>query len=75
MKKIIKISLLLIVLCLNVSVYADGDMETGNKTCTSNCLIVGQSDIPSDKSDKIENNSFLSEIYSWVNKNMFEIFD
>lgn len=76
MKKIINISLLLVVLCLNVSVYADGgDMETGNKTCTSNCLIVGQTENPSDKTGKINDGSILSDIYSWVNKNMFEIFD
>jgi hypothetical protein len=75
MKKIINISLLLMVLCLNVSVFADGEMETGNRTCTSNCLIVGQTETPSDKTDEIKSESFILGVYTWLNKTMFEIFD
>ncbi len=75
MKKLLKISFLLAVLCFAVPVYADGDMPTGSKTCTQNCggLYDGTTLNPT-VSDKVNpNDSTIVEIYSWIYQQISEI--
>ena len=67
MKKLLKISFLLAVLCFAVPVYADGDMPTGSKTCTHNCgLYDGTTTNPKESDDEKKNDSTIEEIYSWI---------
>ena len=39
MKKFISVNILLAVLFIAIPAFADGDMSTGNKNCTSNCSL------------------------------------
>lgn len=77
MKKLFRISFLLTVLCFAVPVFADGDMTTGNKTCTQNCGgLIGEPNptvITSD--DKKQDNSYVLIIYTWVGEQISELFD
>lgn len=79
MKKLLKISLLLAVLCFTVPVYADGDMPVGSKPCTQNCgLYDGTTTIPNDsdeqKSDENkQDDSTINEIYSWIYEQISEL--
>ena len=80
MKKVFRISFLLIVLCFAVPVYADGDIPTGNKTCTQNCggggLYDGSTIDPTDadQTDKIDQDeSTIEGIYSWIYEQISEI--
>ncbi len=75
MKKLFRISFLLAVFCLTVPVYADGDMSTGNKTCTQNCggLMGGANPNPSTLDKKIQVDLTIEIIYAWFNKQIFDI--
>ena len=81
MKKLVKISFLLAVLCFAAPVYADGDMSTGTKTCTQNCgggLYDGTTTNPTDADDEMQSESTIGEstieeIYSWIYKQISEI--
>jgi len=73
MKKLFKISFLLAVLCFAVPVYADGDIPTGNKTCTQNCggLYDGTTTNPTAPDDENQNEptndeTTIEEIYTWI---------
>jgi hypothetical protein len=68
MKKLFRISFLIAVLCFVVPVYADGDMTTGNKTCTENCssLIEGTNPTPTTPDDKKQDDSPIGNIYTWI---------
>jgi len=75
MKKLLKISFLLSVLCFAVPVYADGDMPIGSKTCTQNCgggLYDGTTN-PTVSDDKNLDDSSLEEIYSWISKQISDL--
>ena len=64
MKKLLKISFLLAVLCFAVPVYADGDMPTGSKTCMQNCGgLYDETNVNPTVSD---DDSGIGEIYSWI---------
>ena len=68
MKKLLKISFLLAVLCFAVPVYADdGDMPTGSKTCTQNCGGLTVETTPDE--------STFVEIYSWIYEQISELTD
>jgi len=74
MKKLLKISFLLAVLCFTVPVYADGDIPIGSKTCTQNCgLYDGTTTSPTVSSDQEQDESTIIEIYSWIYKQISEI--
>ncbi len=77
MKNLLKVSFLLIVLCFAVPVYADGDMTTGNKTCTQNCggLVGGINQTTDPKEDKKQNESTLETVYSWINQQISKFID
>jgi hypothetical protein len=68
MKKLINISFLLAILCFAAPVWADGDMQTGNKNCTQNCggLYDGSTVNPSVSDDAKQEESTAGEIYSWI---------
>lgn len=67
MKKLLKISFLLAVLCFAVPVYADGDLPIGTKTCTQNCALYGGTTTnPTASDDKNSEDSSTEEIYSWI---------
>ena len=69
MKKLLKISFLLAVLCFAVPVYADGDLPTGTKTCTQNCgLYDGTTTNPTVPDEREQGESTIIEIYSWICK-------
>jgi hypothetical protein len=75
MKKLFKISFLLAVLCFAVPVYADGDMPTGNKTCTQNCggLYDGTTPTnPNNTDEQKPDESTIGEIYSWIYEQISE---
>ncbi|HVE56834.1 MAG TPA: hypothetical protein VNB22_08395 [Pyrinomonadaceae bacterium] len=76
MKKLLKISFLMAILCFAVPVYADGDMPTGTKTCTQNCggLYNGTTS-PTVSDDKNLDDSSIGEIYSWIYKQISELVD
>jgi hypothetical protein len=73
MKKLLKISFLLAVLCFAVPVYADGDIPTGNKTCTQNCGLhdgtTNDPTVPGDEQDE----TTVNEIYSWIYEQISDI--
>ena len=74
MKKLLKISFLLAVLCFTVPVYADGDIPIGSKTCTQNCgLYDGTTTNPTVPNDQEQDESTIIEIYSWIYKQISEI--
>ena len=75
MKKLFRISFLLAVFCLTVPVYADGDMSTGNKTCTQNCagLMGGGNPNPSTLDDKTQDDLTFEAVYTWINKQISDI--
>ena len=83
MKKLLRISFLLVVLCLAVPVYADGDMPTGTRTCTQNCgtgggLYDGSTIDPLESGDdqtveSDQNDSTIEDIYSWIYEQISEI--
>ena len=78
MKKLLKISFLLLVLCFAVPVHAeDGDIPTGTKTCTQNCggLYDGTTITPGDqKTDETgQDDSTIGEIYSWIHEQISEL--
>jgi hypothetical protein len=77
MKKLIKISFLLAVLCFAAPVYADeGDMSTGGKTCTQNCgggLYDDTTPAPAPSGNVKQDESTISEIYSWIYEQISEI--
>ena len=77
MKKLLKISFLLAVLCFAVPVYADdGDIPTGNKTCTQNCgggLYDGTDENPTVSDDKNLDDSSIEEIYLWFHKQISDL--
>jgi hypothetical protein len=76
MKKLLKISFLLAVLCFAVPVYADGDIPTGNKTCTQNCgLYDGTTTSPTTSDEENLDDSSIEEIYSWIYKQISEFVD
>ena len=81
MKKLLKISLLLAVLCFAVPAFAEeGDLPTGTKGCTQNCggLYDGTTINPKD-SDETKSNetnlddSKIDEIYSWIYEQISEL--
>lgn len=81
MKKLLKISLLLAVLCFAAPAFAnEGDLPTGTKSCTQNCggLYQGTTVIPTDsdepKTDDIkQDDSTIGEIYFWVYEQISEL--
>ena len=83
MKKLLKISFLLAVLCFAAPVFADeGDLPTGNKGCTQNCGTTGglyePTTIPTDSdeqksSETTPGDSTIDEIYSWIYEQISEI--
>ncbi len=75
MKKLLKISFLLAILCFTVPVYADGDMPTGSKTCTQNCggLYDGTNGSQTVSDDKNLDDSGIGEIYSWISKQISDL--
>ena len=86
MKKLLRISFLLAVLCLALPVYAEeGDMPTGTKSCTQNCgnnggggLYDGSNNNPTDsdetQSDGVnQDESTINEFYSWIYEQISEI--
>lgn len=76
MKKIIKVSVLLTVLFIAIPAYADGDMTTGNKTCTSNCSgLYGGTATQTVTIDKKQGESVISEICLWIYKQISQIAD
>jgi hypothetical protein len=78
MKKLIKISFLLAVLCFAAPAFADdGDMSTGNKTCTQNCggLFDGTNAEPNVSVEVKQDESPILEIYSWIYKQISEFVD
>ena len=78
MKKLLKISFLLALLCFAVPVYADGDLPIGNKNCTQNCsggLYDDTTTNPIITDDKKQNESTIDEIYSWIYKQISELVD
>jgi hypothetical protein len=68
MKKLINISFLVAILCFAAPVWADGDMQTGNKNCTQNCggLYDGTTVYPTVSDEKRQEESTVEEIYSWI---------
>ncbi|MEP6904031.1 MAG: hypothetical protein ABJA66_20080 [Actinomycetota bacterium] len=68
MKKLFRISFLIAVLCFVAPVYADGDMTTGDKTCTQNCsgLIGGTNPITTTPDANNQDDSAIGNIYTWV---------
>ncbi|MBS1797968.1 MAG: hypothetical protein JSS81_29380 [Acidobacteria bacterium] len=76
MKKIISVSLLLTMLCFAIPAYADGDMTTGNKTCTQNCGFAG---LPTEDSSTLDINQtdeiVAGNIYVWITKHISVIFE
>ncbi len=68
MKNLLKISLFLAVLCFAIPVYADGDMTTGNKTCTQNCggLRAENNPTPTTLSDQKQDESTIGNVYNWL---------
>lgn len=76
MKKLLKISFLLAVLCLAVPVYAEGDLPAGNKTCTKNCgFYEGTIPEPTLSSETKHDKSTITEIYSWILEQMSVLVD
>lgn len=78
MKKLIKISFLLAVLCFAEPAFADdGDMSTGNKTCTQNCGgLYDRSNPNSPETGEVNQvDSTVGEIYSWIYKQISELVD
>jgi len=74
MKKLLKISFLMAILCFTVPVYADGDIPTGNKTCTQNCgLYDGTTISPTVSDDNHLDESSIGEIYSWIHKQISDL--
>jgi len=75
MKKLINISLMLTVLFFAVTVYADGDMSTGTKSCTQNCggLAAGTNDNPTVSGKDDSDDSTIIEIYSWIHKQISDL--
>ena len=76
MKKLFKIGFLLAVLCFAVPVYADGDLGTGNKTCTQNCrngLTAGTTTIPMISDERNQDETTIKEIYSWIYKQISDL--
>jgi len=70
MKNLFRISLLLTILCFAAPVFADGDMTTGNKTCTSNCsgLFNGTNQTPITPGDVSQDGTLIESFYNWLNK-------
>lgn len=76
MKKLLKISFLLAVLCLAVPVYADGDLPAGNKTCTQNCgFYDGTNPDQTVSSETKQNDLTVDEIYSWILEQISDLVD
>jgi hypothetical protein len=77
MKKLLKVSFLLIVLCFAVPVYADGDMTTGNKNCTQNCggLFGGINQPATTTNDKKQNESTIENVYLWIYQQISKFID
>jgi len=78
MKKLLKISFLLGVLCFAAPVYADdGDMPTGSKTCTQNCGGLSDETTPNPTvlGDPKQDESTFGEIYSWIYEQISELVD
>ncbi len=76
MKKLFRISFLLTVLCLAAPAYAEGDIPTGNKTCTQNCGLFGGIDqSPTISDDKTQDNLTSGNLYSWIYQQISEILD
>lgn len=77
MKKLFRISLLMAVVCLAVPVYADGDLSTGNKTCTQNCpgLYDGTSANQTVTVEEKQDESKIVEIYSTIFQRISDLFD
>jgi hypothetical protein len=82
MKKLLKISFLLAVLCLAIPAYAeDGDIPTGNKPCTQNCTggFYNGTTVKTTGSDETKTNgacqddSKIDEIYSWIYEQISEL--
>jgi len=76
MKKLLKISFLLAVLCFAIPAYADdGDIPTGNKNCTQNCgggLYDGTTN-PTVSDVKNIDDSSIGEIYFWFSKQISDL--
>lgn len=66
MKKLFGISFLLVVLCVAVPVYAEGDLPAGNKTCTQNCGGIYDGTTPTVSGKQIQDDSIIIEIYSRI---------
>lgn len=77
MKKLLKISFLLAVLCFVTPVFADdGDIPTGNKNCTQNCgLYDGTIPNPTLSESNKQDESTINEIYSWIYKQISDLVD
>jgi hypothetical protein len=75
MKKLLKISFLLAVLCFAVPVYADGDLPIGTKNCTQNCGLYNGTTTtsPTTSDDKAQDESTIVEIYSWVYRQISDL--
>ena len=75
MKKLLKISFLLAVLCFAVPVYAEGDMPTGSKTCTQNCGgLYDDNNVDPNVSDEInQDETTIGGIYSWIYEEISQI--
>jgi hypothetical protein len=66
MKNLFRISFLLVILCFAGTVYADGDLSTGNKTCTQNCLVGPINQPPETIESNNQDELTLGTIYIWV---------
>ncbi len=77
MKNLLKLSFLFIILCFAVPVFADGDMTTGNKTCTTNCsgLMNGTTQTPTTLDDRIKDETIIENFYTWVYQQISQILD
>ncbi|HEY0428666.1 MAG TPA: hypothetical protein VGC76_12875 [Pyrinomonadaceae bacterium] len=73
MKQLIRISFLFIVLFLTVPAFADGDMGAGGKPTTSGDGKTTQITKSLDSANREED--ALSNVFSWIYKQIFELID
>lgn len=72
MNKLLKLSLMAVLLFSAVSVYADGNMSTGNRTCTENCGLVAVEPTTA-PADTKKDESIVSSILDWIKTSLSDV--